>query len=311
MYYILLLLWLTMLIKWADLFVDGASWIAKKLWLSPLLIGLTIVAMGTSAPELFVNINAALGSHTDLAMGNIIGSNISNIMLIGWIWALCGWMLLDKITLRNFVISLAFVLLLGLVSLVPINDVRSVSYMGWILCLLARWWYMYYMIRTREKQDIDEVDIHKHATWVLGVFMVLWLLWLFYGSDMVITNALLIGSKLWISERIMGLVVVAIGTSLPELVTTVVAVRKWQCSLWIGNIIGSNIFNIWLIGWLTAIIHPITFSPGAYVDLLVLLSATLLFICLAYLQPRYKITRLQWCLLIVCYILYVTYSILS
>lgn len=139
--------------------------------------------------------------------------------------------------------------------------------------------------------------------------ILMWLWWLFYGSDMVIANALSIGSSIGLSERIMGLAVVAIGTSLPELVTTIVAVRKWQCALWLGNIVGSNIFNIWLIGWVTAIIHPIVFSSQTYEDLCVLILATVLFVVMAYVQPRYKVTLLQWVLMIVVYVSYIAYTI--
>ncbi len=311
MLYILFLVWLALLIKWADFFVDWASGIARKLWISPLLTGLTIVAMGTSAPELFININAALQGHTDLAMGNIIGSNISNIMLIGWIGALCWWMFLNKIIIKNFFISLSFALLLWVVSFEWVAGTSGIWYIGWAVCLLARVWYMYYMIYTKEVQEPEIVDTKVRSIWLLSGMILAWLLWLFYGSEMVIASALNIGSVFWIPERIMGLVVVAIGTSLPELVTTIVAVRKWQCALWIGNIVGSNIFNIWLIGWLTAIIHPITFSSQVYTDLWFLFLATILFILLAYMQPRYKITLLQWVLLIVCYISYVAYSMFS
>ncbi len=311
MSYVLFLFWLALLIKWADFFVDWASGIARKLWVSPLLTGLTIVAMGTSAPELFININAALQWHTDLAMGNIVGSNISNIMLIGWIGALCWWMFLDKVIIKNFYISLSFAILLWLVSFEWVSGVAGIWYIGWVICLLARVCYMYYMVRTKEVQDPEITDTKVRSIPLLLWMILVWLLWLFYGSDMVIVNVLSMGAAFWISERIMGLVVVAIGTSLPELVTTIIAVRKWQCALGIGNVVGSNIFNIGLIGWLTAIVHPVVFSPQTYRDLRALLLFTVLFIGLSYIQPRYKITPLQWVLLIIVYIMYIAYSILS
>lgn len=308
--YVLLLLWLAILLKWADVFVDAASGISKKLWMSQLLIGLTIVAMWTSAPELFVSISAALHWHTDLALGNIIGSNITNLLLIGWIGALCWSVRLDRSLLQSFYISLLMAALLRATSFEWVSWSQWIGIIGWFILAITRSIYLIYTIYYKKK-DHDDVSstTSAHSRRYLLCMTILWILWLCYGSHLVTQNALAIGTMIWASERIMGLVVVAIWTSLPELVTTIVAVRKWSCNLWIGNIIGSNIFNIWLIGWLTAIIHPIAFSWPSNNDIVFLILTTLVFIISMHISQRHNITRIQGWILIIVYFLCTIYTI--
>ena len=303
---VLLLIGLLILIKWADFFIDGSSGIARKAWLSPFIIGLTIVSLGTSAPELFINIQSALDAHTQLALWNILGSNISNILLVCGISAAIRWLQMSKIIHQNFSISLIFGILLGIISLA---SGWTIGIIGGIILLIASGIYMYYMLRTIRQQEVLSPDPLKHPHRLLILMIVWWLLVMILGSSMVVDNAVIIAQKIWLSERIIWLTVVAIGTSLPELITALMAVRKWEWEIGVGNIVGSNILNIGIIGWLTAILHPITFLRPNYFDLFVFLWATVLVLVLLFVGRRYKITRLQWGLFLLLYAVYIGYVV--
>lgn len=305
---LLLITGLAILVKWADVFIDGASGIAKRLWISPLIVWLTIVAFGTSAPELFINAQSALQQHTDLALWNILWSNISNILLICWLAAALGWLHMDKIIQQNFAISLGFWVLIWILSL---NSWSSLWVVGWIVLIVAMWFYMYYMFRTSKQQDILPPEKSKHPLRLLS-FMILWgLVALIFWSDMVVEHAVNIAKILWMSERVIWLTVIALWTSLPELMTTIVSIRKWQWELWVGNIVWSNIFNIGMIWAITGIIHPMVFQQQTYFDLFVFLWATILVLILLFTWKRFRITKPQWAVFVILYIAYIAYSIIQ
>ncbi len=305
---LLLIIGFAILVKWADVFIDWASGIAKKLWVTPLIIGLTIVAFGTSAPELFINVQSALHQHTDLALWNILWSNISNILLVCWLAAALGWLHMDKIIQQNFAISLSFGVLLWILSL---NSWSSVWVIGWIILIVAMGFYMYYMFHTSKQQDILPPEKTKYLSWQLILMMLLWLVGLIFWSDMVVENAVNIAKNIWMSERVIGLTVIALWTSLPELMTTIVSIRKGQWELWVGNIVWSNIFNIGIIWAITWIIHPMVFQQQTYFDLFVFLWATVLVLILLFTWKKFRITKPQWRVFVSLYIVYIVYSIIQ
>lgn len=305
---LLLIIGLAILVKWADIFIDWASGIAKKLWISPLIIGLTIVAFWTSAPELFINAQSALHNHTDLALWNILWSNISNILLICWLAAALTWLQMDKIIQQNFAISLGFGVLIWILSL---NSWSSVWVIWWIVLIIAMCTYMYYMFHTSRQQDILPPEDSIYPIWQLSIMITWGLLALIFGSDMVVEHAVNIAKSIWMSERVIWLTVIALWTSLPELMTTIVSIRKGQWELWVGNIVWSNIFNIGMIWAITGIIHPMVFQQQTYFDLFVFLWATILVLVLLFTWKKYRITKPQWAVFIILYITYIAYSIVQ
>ncbi len=305
---VLLLVGLAILVKWADFFVDWASGLAKRIGLPPFIIGLTVVALGTSAPELFVNLQSAINWHTELAIWNILGSNIANILFICGVCALIWWVQMDKIIHQNFAISLLFGVLLWIVSLTAGGTIGVI----WgVVLLIATTAYLYYMFKTSEKQDILEAESTGYPYRKLILMVAWWLTALILGSNMAVKGAVSIAGLIWLSERIIGLTIIAIGTSLPELITTVVSIRKGQWEMWIGNIVWSNILNIGLIGGITALIHPVIFYKSTYLDLFVYLWVTILVLILLFIGKKYKITKVRWWLFLLLYIIYVAYIIIQ
>ena len=302
---LLLFLWFVLLLKWSDIFIDWASAIAKKFKLSPMFIGLTIVAFGTSAPELFVNIQSALHWHTELALGNILWSNIANIALILWIgiivWAFAIAKKINKDILISLIFSLCF---LALLIIWWSNISRSWSILIWLLLLSAFWFYFWYTYRHRTAElQIEEATI-SHKFWLLLLMIVWGLVIIVLGGELVVNNAVKLAEYFGISARVIWLTIVSVGTSLPELMTTVVSLKKWYHEIGVGNIIGSNIFNIWLIGWITSLVSPIVFERSAYYDFVILFLISLLLWWFVY-YNKSKMKHRQWLVLFVIYIVYV------
>jgi cation:H+ antiporter len=261
------------LIKGADFFVDGASSIAKIAKMPTLLIGLTIVAFGTSAPEAAVSINAAIRGSNDIAIGNIVGSNIFNLLIAVGISAIIRPIIVQKTTIIKeyplSIYSVAVLIILSLDSIFSGSETNILTRGDGIILLLGFGVFLFYLIEMAvlSKEADDEVEeIVKLPLSKSILFSVLGLIGVVFGGDMVVSASTEIALKLGMSETLVGLTIVAVGTSLPELVTSVTAARKGESDIAIGNIIGSGLFNIFFILGVSATIHPIGVSSKLIFD---------------------------------------------
>lgn len=291
-----------LLVKGADWFVDGASGLARKLGIPQLVIGLTIVAMGTSLPEAAVSISAALRGNAEITIGNIVGSNILNILIILGVTALIATLKVADSTVRYeipFMIVVTFVLLwLGYTG-GQVTWLEGVIL--WVLFLLyLRYLYMMAKKGKEEEREVEQLSTAKIIGLILaGVVMIV------VGSNFAVEGASNLAKALGISQRFIGLTIVAFGTSLPELVTSVSAARKHNADIAIGNIVGSNIFNILFIVGTTALITPVTFASGFVVDTLIAAAVgILLFVCVARTKELRKKAGIVMLLAYILYFLY-------
>ena len=291
-----------LLVKGADWFVDGASGLARKLGIPQLVIGLTIVAMGTSLPEAAVSISAALRGNAEITIGKIVGSNILNILIILGVTALIATLKVADSTVRYeipFMIVATFVLLwLGYTG-GQVTWLEGVIL--WVLFLLyLRYLYMMAKKGKKEEREAEQLSTAKIIGLILaGVVMIV------AGSNFAVEGASNLAKALGISQRFIGLTIVALGTSLPELVTSVSAARKHNADIAIGNIVGSNIFNILFIVGTTALITPVTFASGFVVDTLIAAAVgILLFVCVARTKELRKKAGIVMLLAYILYFLY-------
>lgn len=302
--YLFLVLGLIILLAGGKYLVDGASGIAARFGLSPGLIGLTVVAFGTSAPELLVSVNAALKGNSEIAIGNVVGSNIANISLVLGISAVLYPIAIYKSVLK--LDYLATLLSSMLFFLLAFNGIISrVEGIGLFILLLLLNWYFFRKISPTEEKDISEEGIQKRKPIAISlVFLVFGILGLYFGSDMFVDNAVEISKIFGVSERIVGITVIAIGTSLPEMVTSIIAAIKKETDIAIGNILGSNIMNILAIIGITSIISPV---PVADVflkqDFIWMLGITLLLFPL--LRSKLRISRWEGLILLLVYGAYI------
>jgi len=310
---LLLVLGLAILIKGADLLVDGASSLASRLGVSALVIGLTVVAFGTSAPELVVNILASVKGNSDIAIGNIVGSNIANILLILGIAAVIYPLAVKRGTVWKE-IPLAFLAMW--VMALTANDIL-IEGSGWagltridgfiLLSFFLIFLYYTFEISKVTGGSAEKAKIYK---WSTSIFMVLaGLAALTLGGKWVVDGAISVAKYFDLSEALIGLTIVAVGTSLPELATSAVAAYKRNADIAVGNIVGSNIFNIfWILG-LSAILRPLPFSPALNTDVLVGLVATIILFMFMFIGKKHTLERWQGFLFIALYFIYVAYLI--
>lgn len=287
-----------LLVKGADFFVDGSSKIAKKFGIPELIIGLTIVAMGTSAPETAVSIAAALKGTADISIGNVVGSNILNILIILGLSATIRAIKVGKTTIKYeipFMIAIsALLLLLGLDGTIDFKD----GIILWLLFIA----YLTYLIIMAKKDKQKKEKKSKVILWQAILTTLVGLALIIVGSDISVDAASKIARYAGLSERFIGLTIVALGTSLPELVTSVTAAFKGNNDIAIGNIVGSNIFNILFIIGTSSLILPITFASTFKIDSLVMIGAALLlFICSL---RKQKLDRFSGILMLLSYALY-------
>ena len=308
-----LLAGIAVLIVGAELLVRGASSIALRMGISTIVIGLTVVAFGTSAPELVVNMLAAINGNTGIAIGNIVGSNLANILLILGIGAIIAPLKVKGgTTFKEIPFALLGILFVGILG----NDI---FFNGSSADLLTRSdgivfiaffaIFMYYTYGlTKVKGDAEPVETYRLSTSWLMFFAGIG--GLVYGGQLIVNNAITLASLAGLSESLIGLTIVAIGTSLPELATTVVAVRKGNSDLAIGNAIGSNIFNVfWILG-LTAIISPLEFNAAINTDVIMTSVATLLLFAFMFIHKRYVLQRWQGVFFVVLYLSYLSMAIM-
>lgn len=311
---IILIIGFIVLVKGADLFVDAASSLAENFHLSKMLIALTIVAFGTSAPEFAVSIKSMLSGSGDIVLGNVIGSNILNILLILGISSCIHYLKVKNATVKK---ELPITILITTLFIVLINDkilsgVKSniLSRVDGIVILLFFLIFIYYLFTVMHNK-VDEINKNEKPKYgmIKSIFFtVVGIVCLILGSNAVVDSASIIAKILGVSERMISLTIIALGTSLPELVTSVVATKKGEYDIAIGNVVGSNIFNIGIvIGLPIAIFGNISHISFNYIDLFVMLiSAVLLFL---FSFKDYKISRKEGIIFLIIFTIYYSYVI--
>lgn len=302
---LLLALGFVMLVKGADWFVDGAAGIADRFGVPQLVIGLTIVAMGTSAPEAAVSITAALKGTADITVGNVVGSNILNILLILGITSVITSVAVAKSTIRYEIPYMLLVTVLLLVLGYTGGEITFAE--GIILWVVFLLYLAYLFVMAKKNKEVVEEEVKSLPAWRLTVSAVIGLVLIVWGSDVTVDAATEIALSAGLSERFIGLTIVALGTSLPELFTSVSAAIKGKADIAIGNIVGSNIFNILFVVGTAALITPVTFALGFVTDTLVAVAAgVLLLICV--MRSR-KLSRIGGIVMLLAYAGYFVYLI--
>lgn len=307
---LLLILGFIFLIKGADIFVDGASSTAQNFKVSKMLIGLTIIAFGTSAPEFAVSMNALASGSTDMVLGNVIGSCILNILLILGVAAVIRPIKIKDNTVKK---ELPLALLISSLLAVLMLDIKlgsgiidQVSRADAIVILLFFTVFVYYLIAlAKQKRELKEDEKPQFKLGKSLIFVAIGLTGIIIGSDLVVNNATNIATSLGVSERIISLTIIAFGTSLPELVTTIVSSKKGEQDLLLGNIIGSNIFNICVVLGIPIVIFG-TITPSSFqgIDLIMLVGSSLLLFIVS--ETKRTITRIEGILMLIAFFTYYT-----
>ncbi len=316
--YVLMAVGLVFLIKGADFLVTGASSIAKRFHMPDLVIGLTIVSIGTSAPELFVNLLAAYKGTTDIAIGNIVGSNIANIFLIlGTTAVLCP----IKVTRDTVWKEVPFSLMAALVLTFLANDVlidsaeKSVlTRIDGLILLMFFCVFMYYLfgIATNSKALSESgEDLEEKSLPISIVLVVAGLVGLSLGSDWIVNGAIALAQLFGMDEKTIGLTIVAFGTSLPELAASIAAARKKKVDMAVGNVIGSNVFNVFLILGTSSVIFPLPFASGMNLDLGVMIAANLFVFAFMFTGGKSIIDRWEGAILLSVYFGYMGYLVVQ
>lgn len=313
---ILLIIGFVILIKSADLLVDSASALAKRLNIPNIVIGLTIVAFGTSAPELSVNILSSLDKANSIALGNIVGSNIVNILLILGISSII-YPLTVKTNTTWIEIPLCF--LASIVVMILSNDIfidkasaSLLSRIDGLILLLFFIIFLVYNIHVMLQNNTDEnIEVKNYTIKTSIIYIIISLILLISSGKLIVSQAVNIAQKFGISERIIGLTIVAIGTSLPELATSVIAAKKRNVDLAIGNIVGSNIFNTFFILGISAIIYPIRILSEVNLDFFVNIIASILLFVFIFTGKGRKLERWEGIIFLLIYSVYTGYLIIK
>lgn len=318
-----LIVGLVLILSGANFLTDGASAVAKKFGLTDLVIGLTVVAFGTSAPELVISITASADGNPELAVGNVIGSNIFNILAIIGITAMVRPIAIKKsvmtIEIPMVLLSSVIILILGSSVILDHTQANIISRVEGLLLLIFFLLFMRYTFATArntpdagsDPQAADTNKLKNIKMWQAIVFIIGGLAALIWGGNKFVQGASAIASGLGVSEAVIGLTIVAIGTSLPELATSIVAALKNEPGLAIGNVIGSNIFNIFMVLGTAAVVKPLPFGNINYVDLWVLTGASLMFIIFGWFFKKRIITRAEGTIMAICYILYMSWLVIN
>ena len=296
--FILLIIGFLMLIKGADFFVDGAGAIARKFKIPQLIIGLTIVAMGTSAPETAVSLAAAFKGSADITIGNVVGSNILNVLVILGLTAVISTLAVPKSSIK---IEIPFLFLVSVVLLIEGLD-GTVSLVDGLILVVFFVLYLLYLIKSAKGNPESGEEIKELPVWKALLATFGGLAFIVLGSNVTVDAATAIAKFFGMSDRFIGLTVLALGTSLPELVTSATAARKGNADMAIGNIVGSNIFNILFVVGLSAVIIPIPFATAFRFDAIIaVLAVVLMWLCCF---KKGKLTRLGGALLLISYVAY-------
>ena len=302
----LLIIGFAMLVKGADWFVEGAAGIAVKFGIPQLVVGLTIVAMGTSAPEAAVSITGAMNGAADIAVGNVLGSNILNILII---LGLTGFITNVAIQKSTLMIEMPFMLVITIIfAFIGLND-GAVGFIDGIVLWVLFIVYLAYLFILAKKGNQQEEEPEERPVWKLIAFAVVGMIIVVWGADITVDAATKIAAAAGLSERFIGLTIVALGTSLPELVTSVTAARKGNSDIAIGNIVGSNIFNILFVIGTSALIIPVVFEASFLFDAIVAVAAGVL---LWVATIRKKMLTRSWAIaMLVVYAGYLAYLLLQ
>lgn len=319
---LLFLLGIVLIIVGANYLTEGASTLARRMGLSPLVVGLTIVAFGTSAPELIVSLMSALKGNADIAIGNVIGSNIFNILAIGGVTALVAPITITQSTIRREIplMLLSFLVLFFLsydtifagtsgVTENILSRGEGLTLLGFFLIFLT---YTFAIAKDApDDPHADHTPIRSYPLWLLVLFILGGLAALIYGGDLFVSSASSIARTFGMSESFIGLTIVAAGTSLPELATSVAAALKKQPEIAVGNIVGSNIFNIFLILGVSSTITPIRIGGVTALDFLVMIVAGLMLYIFAVLFGQRVVKRSEGAILALSFIAYTVYLIMQ
>lgn len=307
--FLLLVLGFVALIFGASKLVDAASSLASRFGVPNIVIGLTIVAFGTSAPELVVNLYASLNNSTEMVLGNVLGSNIFNVLGILGIASLIYPL---SVKTNTTWLEIPLSLLAAVAVLVTASDVYldgSVSNMisrtdGFILLLFFFIFLVYNITLAVGGKNEEETPTHQYTYLKAGIFLVLGLAGLVVGGRLIVDSAVGIAQSIGMSERIIGLTIVSIGTSLPELATSVVAVRKRNVDIAIGNVVGSNIFNVFFILGISTVVTPLSINPNSISDIFVNIAASLLLFIFVFTGKGRQVARWEGGVLLTLYIGY-------
>ena len=298
------------LIFGANWLVDGASALAKKHKISNLAIGLTIVAFGTSAPELVVNSIASYQGHSDIVLGNIIGSNNFNLFLILGIAGIIYPFTVQSSTVwREIPISLIAALLLLFLGNGIFTNVGEVSRIDAVILIVAFLLFLYYVYKQMKTNEAEVISIEQITNTKIWMLIILGFAGLVVGGQLVVRNSIQIATSLGVSQKVIGLTIIAAGTSLPELLTSVVAAIKKNSDIAIGNVIGSNIFNILLVVSISAFIRPIQFNLNFNFDIAILIGGTIFLFVAMFTGKRKKLDRWEAILLLSFYLAYSIYLV--
>ncbi|MBR2786473.1 MAG: calcium/sodium antiporter [Clostridia bacterium] len=308
---LLIILGFILLIKGADFLVEGASNIAKKFHIPEIIIGLTIVSIGTSMPELFVSITSAINNHSDMSIGNIVGSNIANLLLILGTSSIIKSIKFKKET-RLIEIPMCLIISIIFVSLCNIGQDVSRSDAG-ILIVLFILFIIYTIIMGRKGEDFDKEDDNENesdngklskSTVKDVVFLILGIALLKLGGDLTVDNAVNVAKYFNLSEKVISVTILAVGTSLPELVTSVSAAIKGKSDIAIGNILGSNIFNMLLIIGSSAMIKPIAYNTSYNLDMGFVIVGTLVLALFPVIPPKNRMSKTNGIIYVLMYMAY-------
>lgn len=312
---LLLLLGFAILIKAADFLVGGASSIAKKNGISNIAIGLTVVAFGTSLPELIVSLFSAYNGKPDAAFGNVIGSNIFNLLLILGFAGVIYHLVVQRNTVKFEVpISIAAMLIMFFLindGMIFGSSTDGLSRIDAVVLLIFFGLFLYYIYRTMSNSpDVaEEGEIKIHKTWTSIGMLIIGVGGLVFGGNLVVDNAIAIAKEFNLSDKLIGLTILAAGTSLPELATSAVAAYKKNTDIAIGNVIGSNIFNIFFILGITGVVTPIPYNPNLNIDIMVMIGSTLLLMVFMFTLNTRKLDRWEAAIMLVLYLAYTMYLI--
>ena len=316
MSFVILIIGFFFLIKGADLFVDGAASIARKFNIPSMVIGLTIVAMGTSAPEAAVSITSSLAGQNDMSVANVVGSNFFNILMVLGVSAIIAKLPVQKNTIKK---DTPFLLIVSVLLLIFAFD-KNISRIEGIIFLVIFVYFLYTTVKSAKNTEgstslsdneiaVSDNDIPANTPMFKTIILsLIGIAGIIFGGDMVVDSATSIATMFGMSANLVGLTIVAVGTSLPEFVTSIVAIKKGETEIAIGNVIGSNIFNILLVLGLATAIFPIAISTFALIDIVFMVAITILLYL--FMKKDNCLVKKHGFIFIILYIAYMAYTII-
>lgn len=307
MTYVLLIVGFLLLIKGADFFVEGSAAVAKKLRVPTMIIGLTIVAMGTSAPECAVSIAASIKGSNAMAISNVVGSNIFNLMVVSGFCALFTPLIVHAKTLKQ---EFPFSILAAIIMLIAGFIGMTLGRIDGVILLVLFAFFLAWMVKSAlnaraNAEDIEEENVKDLGNLQCLLYIIGGIIAIVIGGDLVVDSATEIARTFGLSENLIGLTIVAFGTSLPELVTSAVAAKKGEVDMALGNVIGSNIFNILLVAGIAATVSPMAFLMENVIDLVILIVMSI--VVWSFASTKKKIGRAEGVFMLIIYVAYIVY----